>query len=186
MVWINANPQTLQLNETGPYCWYILCVHVYVCVNIQYNISQWGGSWLNLPLPVHCYQSFVFFKSLLTNNPTEHPGLQWTRSHSGRSPALTFCRVTRPVMYCDCFNQSSRFEYPQYFPVTTSMWDLCPHWENCIHSLSSLFGIHYSSLLSSEAVQLCNKKEKKEKQKFVPRLRHKLSRPCCCKTLVRI
>lgn len=67
-------------------------------------------------------------------------------------------------MYCDCFNQSSRFEYPQYFPVTTSMWDLFPHWENCIHSLSSLFGIHYSSLLSSEAVQLCNKKEKKKNE----------------------
>lgn len=68
-----------------------------------------------------------------------------------------------PVMYCDCFHQSSRFEYPQDFPVTASVWDLCPHWENYIHSLSSLFGIHYSSLLSSEAVQLCNKKGGKKK-----------------------
>lgn len=88
-----------------------------------------------------------------------------------------------PVMYCDCFNQSSRFEYPQDFPVTASMWDVCPHCENYIHSLSSLFGIHYSSLLSSEAIQLCNKNGKKEKRKFLSRLRHKLSRPCCCKTL---
>lgn len=61
------------------------------------------------------------------------------------------------------------------------MWDLCTHWENYIHSASSLFGIHYSSFSSCDAVQLCHKMRKEKK--FVSRLRHKLYCPNCYMTL---
>lgn len=84
------------------------------------------------------------------------------------SPVLTFCLVRRHGDGTVLFQSGQQIlTSDRDFVLEKASWvlDLHPHWENYIHWLSSVFGIHYASLWWSEATHCSVIKREKEKKK---------------------